>query len=93
MKCDCGHTFEYEEKDIKSHYLMCGDSTKIEDVEKLMNGQKADMVFTDPPYGMDLDTDYTAIMDRGKKYDKVIGDSEEWIFDKANHFDCVVQRL
>lgn len=29
------------------HYLMCGDSTKIEDVERLMNGQKADMVFTD----------------------------------------------
>jgi DNA modification methylase len=31
---------------------MCGDSTKIEDVEKLMNGQKADMVFTSPPYNM-----------------------------------------
>lgn len=34
------------------HKLMCGDSTKIEDVEKLMDGQKADMVFTDPPYGV-----------------------------------------
>src|SRR3990167_4198 len=51
-KCDCGHDFEYKESDIKSHFLMCGDSTKIEDVEKLMNGQKADMCYTDPPYGV-----------------------------------------
>ena len=34
------------------HRLMCGDATKIEDVEKLMDGKKADMVFTDPPYGV-----------------------------------------
>lgn len=35
------------------HRIMCGDSTKIEDVEKLMGGGKADMVFTDPPYNVD----------------------------------------
>jgi len=34
------------------HRLMCGDSTVITDVERLMNGKKADMVFTDPPYGV-----------------------------------------
>lgn len=34
------------------HRLMCGDSTSIDAVEKLMGGEKADMVFTDPPYGL-----------------------------------------
>jgi DNA modification methylase len=38
---------------IGNHRLMCGDSTSIDAVEKLMDGQKADMVFTDPPYGVD----------------------------------------
>lgn len=37
---------------LGDHRLMCGDSTSIDAVEKLMDGQKADMVFTDPPYGM-----------------------------------------
>lgn len=37
------------------HRLMCGDATKLEDVEKVMNSQKADMVFTDPPYNVNWD--------------------------------------
>jgi DNA modification methylase len=72
------------------HRLMCGDSTKTGDVEKLMDGKKADMVFTDPPYGMDLDTDYSKIKGSaklrkenpdlpiliGRKWNKVVGDDK-----------------
>lgn len=39
---------------LGSHRVMCGDSAKKEDVEKLMDGKKADMVFTDPPYNMNM---------------------------------------
>ena len=38
---------------LGNHRLMCGDSTSIDAVDKLMDGNKADMVFTDPPYGVD----------------------------------------
>ena len=37
---------------LGKHRLMCGDSTKPEDVVKLLDGELADMVFTDPPYGV-----------------------------------------
>ena len=38
---------------LGNHRLMCGDSTSIDDAEKLMDGLLADLVFTDPPYNVD----------------------------------------
>jgi hypothetical protein len=39
--------------ELGEHRLMCGDSAKSEDVEKLMGGKKGRMIFTDPPYNVD----------------------------------------
>jgi DNA modification methylase len=70
---------------LGKHRLMCGDSTSIDAVDKLMDGQKADMVFTDPPYGMFLDTDYDSMFaadkahrKTGKRFDDVAGDHDDF---------------
>lgn len=40
---------------LGAHRLLCGDSTSIDAVERLMGGENADMVFTDPPYGVNFE--------------------------------------
>lgn len=62
--------------EIGEHRLLCGDSTKVDDIEKLMKWEKVDMVFTDPPYWMNLDTDFSDI-DWGN-YRKVKWDNEDF---------------
>jgi DNA modification methylase len=78
--------------ELGNSILMCGDSTNAEDVARLMGGEKADMVFTDPPYGMRLNTDYADMNGAkkniefkqrkkvvgGKTYNKVIGDNDDF---------------
>lgn len=53
------------------HRLLCGDATKKEDIERLMDGKKADMVFTDPPYGINIVRGVGASNGGAKEYGRV----------------------
>jgi DNA modification methylase len=57
---------------LGNHRLMCGDSTSIDAVQKMMAGSKADMVFTDPPYGVAYEGGHNA-----KKRSQIKNDSLE----------------
>jgi len=54
---------------LGNHRLMCGDSTKKEDVERLMGGGKADMLCTDPPYNVNYSSknELLNLYDKGNK--------------------------
>jgi len=86
------------------HRVLCGDATKKEDVERLMEGQKADLTLTDPPYGIDLeykefDDSVEAVANMADKWlpisrelsDVVVftsGVTRQWLYPEPNWVMC-----
>lgn len=63
--------------EIGHHRLLCGDSTDSNSVEKLMDGEKADMAHNDPPYGMKKEKD--GVLNDNLNYDDLLDFNREWI--------------
>jgi len=60
------------------HRLLCGDAINADDVERLMGGKKADMVFTDPPYNVGIN--YSQEINDSKTPEEYIQWSKDWFF-------------
>ena len=79
------------------HRVLCGDSTSADDVERLMDGELADATVTDPPYGINYQSNY-----RSEKFDTLANDDrilDGWIAPAMRNsrgwliFFCAWQRL
>ena len=67
--------------ELGNSILLCGDSTNAEDVARLMGEEKADMVFTDPPYGMKKESDGVANdnLRFSSDYDDLLELNKKWL--------------
>lgn len=68
-RCQVGDLWQ-----LGKHRLLCGDATKPEDIHLLMNGQKADLVFTDPPYGVNYEKKTNEILGNSRTSSQIASD-------------------
>lgn len=71
-RCKLGDVWKLGE-----HRLICGDSTDVAVIDRLMDGHVADMVFTDPPYGMKKESE--GVLNDNLNYDDLLEFNRQWI--------------
>ena len=62
---------------LGEHRLICGDSTDVAVIDRLMDGVKADMVFCDPPYGMKKESE--GVLNDNLNFDDLLDFNRQWI--------------